>query len=86
MCQGRPTSTGLVSCRLPHNELDEGSAGGPTLPVAAAANARAQQMLRKRLKDPYSLLVKHELDEAHKLHMQQNFLQNGQAAWPKEPV
>ena len=74
------------------NEVDEGSAGGPALPVAAAANAKAQQLLRKRLKDSYSLLVKHELDEAHKLHMQQTFFQQGPAAWQymiaecREPV
>ena len=50
------------------NGDDEGGALGPALPVGAGA-AKAQQLRRKRLKDSYSLLVMHELDADHKLHM-----------------
>ena len=58
------------------NQVDEGSAGGPAMPGGGAA-AKAINLRRKRLKDSYSLLAKHELDKDHRQHMKQNHFQEG---------
>ena len=47
------------------NQIDEGGAGGPAMPGGAAGN-RAQTSRRKRLKELYALLYKHELDTDHR--------------------
>lgn len=62
------------------NQVDEGSAGGPAIP-GGAAGPKALAAQRKRLKDSYSLLVVHELDKDYKLHLKQNFFQDGPAAF-----
>jgi hypothetical protein len=62
------------------NAVDEGSAGGPAMPGGAGGN-KAIAARRKRLKDSYSLLVTHELDKDFKLHLKQNFFQDGPAAF-----
>ena len=52
------------------NRVDEGSAGGPALPGGTGVvtqMARAEQ--RQRLKQSYSMVVKHELDKDHRSHM-----------------
>ena len=46
------------------NRVDEGSAGGPAMPGAAAELRKAQAAQRSRLKESYSLVAKHELDKA----------------------
>ena len=56
------------------NQIDEGGAGGPAMPGGAAGN-RAQTSRRKRLKELYALLYKHELD------MYQNHFQDGDGAF-----
>ena len=60
--------------------LDEGSAGGPALPGGAAL-AKAQIARRRRLKESYGLLVRHELDEEHRAEMKANHFQDGPAAF-----
>ena len=60
--------------------LDEGSAGGPAIPGGAAA-AKAQIARRRRLKESYGLLVRHELDEEHRAEMKANHFQDGPAAF-----
>ena len=60
--------------------VDEGSAGGPALP-GGAAGAKAASARRRRLKDSYSLLTMHELDQDHVDHMTQNHFQDGPAAF-----
>ena len=61
-------------------QVDEGSAGGPALP-GGAAGQKALAAQRRRLKDSYSLVVVHELDEDYKLHLKQNFFQDGPGAF-----
>jgi hypothetical protein len=61
-------------------QVDEGSAGGPALP-GGAAGQKAGALRRRRLKDSYSLLVVHELDEDYKIHLKQNFFQDGPGAF-----
>ena len=72
----------LADCVM---QTDEGSAGGPAMPGiapgAAAANAKALAAQRKRFKESYSILYKHELDEDHRSHIAQNHFQDGPAAW-----
>ena len=62
------------------NRLDEGGIGGPPMPGGAAAR-QAAACRRKRLKESYSLLSKHELDVDHRSHMAQNHFQDGPGAW-----
>ena len=54
------------------NQTDEGGVGGPPVPVGGAANAKALTARRKRLKELYALLYKHELDTDHRTHVYQN--------------
>ena len=62
------------------NQIDEGGAGGPAMPGGAAGN-RAQTSRRKRLKELYALLYKHELDTDHRTHIYQNHFQDGDGAF-----
>ena len=62
-------------------QIDEGSAGGPAMPGAAAALAKAQSCQHKRFKDSYAIITQHELDTDHRSHMSQNHFQDGPGAW-----
>ena len=55
------------------NQTDEGGVGGPAIPVGGAANAKALTARRKRLKELYALLYKHELDTDHRTHVPESF-------------
>ena len=55
--------------------------GGPPIPVGGAANAKALTARRKRLKELYALLYKHELDADHRTHIYQNHFQDGDGAF-----
>ena len=63
------------------NQTDEGGVGGPAIPVGGAANAKALTARRKRLKELYALLYKHELDTDHRTHVYQNHFQDGDGAF-----
>ena len=61
------------------NCVDEGGAAGPALPVGAGA-AKAATALRRRQKESYGLVSKHELDTDFSEHIHRNFFQDGAAA------
>ena len=63
------------------NQTDEGGVGGPPIPVGGAANAKATTARRKRLKELYALLYKHELDTDHRTHIYQN-RRTSRRRWP----
>ena len=77
--RGTVTNAGwsLADCVM---QTDEGSAGGPAMPAGAAALAKAQAARRKRFKESYSIIYKHELDEDHRSHIAQNHFQDGPGA------
>ena len=60
--------------------LDEGGALGPPLPGGAGA-AKAAAAFRKRQKESYGLVTKHQLDPDHVSHMRLNHFQQGPDAW-----
>ena len=60
--------------------IDEGSAGGPALPVAGAG-AKALIKLRQRQKNSYGMLTKHVLDADHLTEMKNSHFQNGHTAF-----
>ena len=49
--------------------------------MGGAANAKALTARRKRLKELYALLYKHELDTDHRTHIYQNHFQDGDGAF-----
>ena len=63
------------------NNTDEGSPGGPAIAGGGVAAQRATALRRRRLKDSYSLLVRHELDADHREYMKANHFQDGPAAF-----
>ena len=62
--------------------IDEGSAGGPALPLAPPAQAqKALVKLRQRQKESYGMLTKHVLDADHLTEMKNNHFQMGHTAF-----
>ena len=74
----------LLNVAAGKSTKDRPAGPGPAIPGGAARVQLGQKRLatqRKRLKDSYSLLVVHELDNDYKLHVKQNFFQDGSAAF-----
>ena len=81
VASGRSDKRGwsLADCLM---GIDEGGAGAgaPAIPGGAAGNA-AQTSFRRRQKDSYSLLAKHELDADLRQYIHQNHFQDGPNAF-----
>ena len=63
-------------------EQDEGAANGPALPIGAPQELRkAQAAARRRQKDAFSILLRHQTHPDHVKHLSANHFQDGVNAY-----
>ena len=63
-------------------EQDEGAANGPAFPVGVPAELRkAQAAARRRQKDAFSILLRHQMHPDHVKHLSANHFQDGVNAY-----
>ena len=78
---GRVDKTNGYSLADCFNGDDPGGYAPGAPPLAGNANGPVQTSRRRRLKETYSLLVKHLLDPDYKQYLHQNHFQDGPAAF-----